>query len=321
MVNVFAKNNHLVQIHVFNSFATFPLEEGSILWFELINPTAAELDCIAKNYSLDISNREELEKSTMTKYFENSTSITINTFFIHKDDPLAFHTEAITYLITNNILFTIYDGDCNLPIFEDMQKRILASPKKFQDGFDVLAKILELYFEQGADCLEEINREISTLRKHIVLEQEELNHGEILITLSFLQEFNMELRDSLFDKRRIITTLLKSNKVDSETKKDFMIILKDFSSLVDFSTANLNALDNIQNLFTSQVNVEQNKIIKLFTVATMAMMPPTLIGTIYGMNFEVMPELRWEFGYPMAIVAMVISTILPILYFKKKGWL
>ncbi|BCD46295.1 magnesium/cobalt transporter CorA [Helicobacter suis] len=319
MVNVFAKNNNLVEVHVFSSFATLSLEESNILWFELINPTQAELECIIQNYSLHIYKREDLEKSTMTKYWENSTSIMINTFFIHKDSPLAFHTEAITYLLTENILFTIYEG--SLPIFEDVQKRILASPKKFQDGFDILAKILELYFEKGADCLEEVNRETSALRKHIVLEQEELDHEDILITLSFLQEFTMELRDSLFDKRRIITTLLKSNKVDSETKKDFTIILKDFNSLVDFSTANLNALDNIQNLFTSQVNVEQNKIIKLFTVATMAMMPPTLIGTIYGMNFEVMPELRWEFGYPMAIVAMVISTILPILYFKKKGWL
>ncbi|CCB80142.1 magnesium/cobalt transporter CorA [Helicobacter bizzozeronii] len=318
MINVFAKNNHLVEIVDFHGFESFPLDEQNILWFELINPTETELQCIVQNYHINTS-QEEPEKSAIAKYWENSTSITINTYSVYKDTPLAFHAEPMTYFISDNILFTLYNG--NLPIFEDVQKRILASPKKFQDGFDILSKILELYFEKGADYLEEVNRETSALRKQIVLEPNICTHEDTLITLSFLQEFNMELRDSLFDKRRIITTLLKSNKVDNETKKDFNIILKDFSSLVDFSTANLNALDNIQNLFTSQVNVEQNKIIKLFTVATMAMMPPTLIGTIYGMNFEVMPELRWEFGYPLAVLTMIISTILPILYFKKKGWL
>ncbi|MGL2706109.1 CorA family divalent cation transporter, partial [Helicobacter pylori] len=97
--------------------------------------------------------------------------------------------------------------------------------------------------------------------------------------------------------------------------------LTDFSSLVESTTVNLNSLDNIQNLFASQVNVEQNKIIKLFTVATMAMMPPTLIGTIYGMNFKFMPELEWQYGYLFALIIMAISTILPVIYFKKKGWL
>ncbi|EHI39042.1 magnesium:cobalt transporter CorA, partial [Rhodococcus opacus PD630] len=82
--------------------------------------------------------------------------------------------------------------------------------------------------------------------------------------------------------------------------------LTDFSSLVESTTVNLNSLDNIQNLFASQVNVEQNKIIKLFTVATMAMMPPTLIGTIYGMNFKFMPELEWQYGYLFALIIMAI---------------
>ena len=115
--------------------------------------------------------------------------------------------------------------------------------------------------------------------------------------------------------------LLKSNKVESDIKKDLSIVLKDLNSIVDFTTANLTVLDNTQSLFTSQINIEQNKIIKLFTVVTMAMMPPTLIGTIYGMNFEHMPELQWRYGYILTIGMMIISTVIPIIYFKKKGWL
>ena len=97
--------------------------------------------------------------------------------------------------------------------------------------------------------------------------------------------------------------------------------MKDINSLVEFTNVNMNILDNIQTLFASQINIEQNKIIKIFTVVTVAMMPPTLIATIYGMNFKHMPELEWTYSYPIVLAVMIISTILPLLYFKKKKWL
>lgn len=115
--------------------------------------------------------------------------------------------------------------------------------------------------------------------------------------------------------------LLRSGKVEQDIKKELTIVLKDLNSLVEFTNVNLNMLDNTQGIFTSQINIEQNKIIKLFTVATMAMMPPTLIGTIYGMNFTNMPELDLPYAYPVVLLAMVVSTVIPILVFKKKGWL
>ena len=115
--------------------------------------------------------------------------------------------------------------------------------------------------------------------------------------------------------------MIKSDKIDIDIKHNLTIVLKDLNSLVEFNVSQLNVLDNTQTILASQINIEQNKIIKLFTVATVAMMPPTLIGTIYGMNFEVMPELKWEYGYPLVVVVMIVSTILPVIAFKKKGWL
>ena len=143
----------------------------------------------------------------------------------------------------------------------------------------------------------------------------------VVFSLSILQEMHLSLRDSLFDKRLAITALLRTNKADSEVKKDLGIVLKDINSLVEFTNVNMNILDNIQTLFASQINIEQNKIIKIFTVVTVAMMPPTLIATIYGMNFKHMPELEWTYSYPIVLAVMIISTILPLLYFKKKKWL
>ncbi|GAA9048268.1 magnesium/cobalt transporter CorA [Helicobacter pylori] len=320
MVNVFFKQQKFVIKKRFNDFNGFDIEENEVLWFELINPTPNELATLSQEYAIYYNTDHSQRVSSVTKYWEDSSSVTINAFFTNQDENETFHTEMATFILSNNILFTIYYG--TLEIFDSIQKKVLASPKKFEDGFDILTKIFEVYFEKGVECLEWINKQTSLLRKNIIFKETSTpTHENVLMRLSNLQEFNVALRDSFFDKRRIITALLRSNKVDSDTKNNLNIILTDFSSLVESTTVNLNSLDNIQNLFASQVNVEQNKIIKLFTVATMAMMPPTLIGTIYGMNFKFMPELEWQYGYLFALIVMAISTILPVIYFKKKGWL
>ncbi|PAF41707.1 magnesium/cobalt transporter CorA [Helicobacter sp. 11S03491-1] len=320
MMNVFMKKKHLVTRESFQSTENINLDEGIILWIDLLHPSNSEVSYIAKTYMLDIPTKEEREEIEQSaRYWEDSASITINTYFLMRNSQLELHNQTVTFILYKGILFTIRYNEFR--IFDEIQQRVLASPKNFGDGFDLISKIFEVRVEKDADMLESAGKETSQLRRNVVFNENNLDHDAILANLSSLQELNMALRDSLFDKRRAITALLKSDKVDMDVKKNLTIALKDINSLVEFTTVNMNVLDNIQSLFTSQINVEQNKIIKVFTVATMAMMPPTLIGTIYGMNFKHMPELTWEFGYPFAIIIMIISTILPVIYFKKKGWL
>ncbi|EMV9620618.1 magnesium/cobalt transporter CorA, partial [Campylobacter coli] len=203
----------------------------------------------------------------------------------------------------------------------EIQARILASPKNFEDGFDIIDKMFEVRVEKDADLLEWIDKEARRLRTSVLEKKDEYSYDEMLKDISSLQELNMRVRDSLFDKRRAMTSLLKSDKIDRDIKQNLTIVLKDLNSLVEFSVSQLNILDNIQTILASQVNIEQNKIIKLFTVATVAMMPPTLIGTIYGMNFKFMPELELHYAYPIVLAVMIISIIVPVIVFKKKGWL
>ncbi|HEQ3626237.1 TPA: magnesium and cobalt transport protein CorA, partial [Campylobacter jejuni] len=166
-----------------------------------------------------------------------------------------------------------------------------------------------------------IDKEARRLRTSVLEKKDEYSYDEMLKDISSLQELNMRVRDSLFDKRRAMTSLLKSDKIDKDIKQNLTIVLKDLNSLVEFSVSQLNILDNIQTILASQINIEQNKIIKIFTVATVAMMPPTLIGTVYGMNFKFMPELELHYAYPIVLGVMVVSIILPLVVFKKKGWL
>ncbi|RDU74326.1 magnesium and cobalt transport protein CorA [Helicobacter anseris] len=319
MMNIFIKKSSFVVRESFSSVEKINLENQVILWIDLLHPTFEEVAYIAKTYKLDIPTKEEREEIEQSaRYWEDSTGITINSYFLMRPAKLQLRNETVTFILHNGILFTIRYGD--FKVFDEIQQRVLASPKNFEDGFDVVSKIYEVRVEKDADMLEDVGQETRILRKE-VFDKDHGDYGNILERLSNLQEINMSVRDSLFDKRRAITALLKSDKIDMDIKKNLNIVLKDLNSLVEFTTVNMNILDNVQSLFTNQINIEQNKIIKLFTVATMAMMPPTLIGTIYGMNFKYMPELEWSFGYPIAILVMVISTIVPVIYFKKKGWL
>lgn len=294
------------------------LEASEILWIDLLRPNADEINFIAKIFDLKIPTKEEREEiEESARYWEDAATITINSYFLIHDERET-HNETVTFILFGQILFSIRYR--NFKVFDEIQRQVLLSPKHFEDGADLVNKIYEVRVEKDADMLEDIAKGTKILRKN-VFEGELKNHSQILGDLSNLQEMNMSVRDSLFDKRRAITQILKSPKIDGDIKKNLTIALKDLNSLVEFTTANMNTLDNIQTLLTNQINIEQNKIIKIFTVATVAMMPPTLIGTIYGMNFTHMPELSFAYSYPIVLLVMVISTALPVLYFKKKGWL
>ncbi len=317
-MNLFIKRNGMVVRESVQSIEAINTE-SDVLWIDLLHPTTQEIAYISKTYLLDIPTKEEREEiEESSRYWEDNETVTINTYFLTRPtEENHLHNETITFLLTHNILFTVRYSEFR--VFDEIQQRVLASPKNFEDGFDLISKIFELRVEKDADMLESIAKQTRLLRRSVVFDKR--LGDEILENLSILQEMHLSLRDSLFDKRLAIAALLRTNKTDSEVKKDLGIVLKDINSLVEFTNVNMNILDNIQTLFSNQINIEHNKIIKIFTMVTVAMMPPTLIATIYGMNFTHMPELEWTYAYPIVLSIMVISTILPIIYFKKKKWM
>ena len=318
MLNLFIKRNGMIVRESVQSIEAID-PNSDVLWIDLLHPSTQEIAYLSKTYLLDIpteEEREEIEESA--RYWEDSETVTINTYFLTRpNEENILHNETVTFMLARNILFTIRYSE--FKVFDEIQQSVLASPKNFEDGYDLISKIFELRVEKDADMLESIAKQTRLLRRAVVFDKK--LGDDILENLSVLQEMQLSLRDSLFDKRLAITALLRTNKADTDVKDDLGIVLKDINSLVEFTNVNMNILDNIQTLFSSQINIEQNKTIKIFTVVTVAMMPPTLISTIYGMNFKYMPELEWTYSYPIVLAIMVISTVLPILYFKKKKWL
>jgi len=204
-------------------------------------------------------------------------------------------------------------------VFGDFIRKLTLNPSHFTSGAWVMGGILEMRIEDDADTLEAVSREIATIAR--------LNPGNFDDTkkfLSYIAEFeatNITIRENLTDKQRVLSSLLKTGKIPGALKSDFSIMIKDVNSLIISANFNFERLDYLQNLFLNFLSIEQNKVIKIFTVMSVIFLPPTLIASIYGMNFQYMPELSQRFGYPMALCMIVISAILPLYIFKKKGWL
>ncbi|WP_308445300.1 CorA family divalent cation transporter [Thermonema sp.] len=143
----------------------------------------------------------------------------------------------------------------------------------------------------------------------------------MLLKLTELQENTILIRESIIDKQRVVSSLLKSLMIPDEEKERLRIVIKDINSLLQHADFSFQRLEYLQNTFLGLVNIEQNHVIKIFTVVTVVFLPPTLIASIYGMNFDYMPELKWTYGYPFSLALMIFSSVLFLWYFKRKKWL
>ncbi|EMQ5414359.1 magnesium and cobalt transport protein CorA, partial [Campylobacter coli] len=197
----------------------------NILWIDLLHPSVAEIAFISSEFNLEFPTKEEREEIELSaKYWEDNATITINAHFLIREfknnneeqNSIKLRTEIVTFATAKNILFTIRYNEFST--FEEIQARILASPKNFEDGFDIIDKMFEVRVEKDADLLEWIDKEARRLRTSVLEKKDEYSYDEMLKDISSLQELNMRVRDSLFDKRRAMTSLLKSDKIDRDIK-------------------------------------------------------------------------------------------------------
>lgn len=319
MLFVYCKENLNIIKHEIKINEKIP---ENTLWIDLFNFTSDEVAFIENNFNIKIPNEDEkynIEESA--RYWEEQDTITINNVFLNKDalDNTTTTKDTITFLLNKKILFTIRARE--LPTFANVENIILANPTHYKSGYEILSEIFDIRVDKDGDVLEWIDKEARALKSSILEQKNSPDYDYFLSKISNLQDLNMQIRYSLFEKKKTLSSLIKSDKMSIHIKENLDILVKDLNSLIEFSLSQLGILDNIQSILTSKIDIEQNKIIKLFTIVTVAMMPPTLVGTIYGMNFEHMPELKWHYGYYIAVSLMVISTIIPIIFFKKKRWL
>jgi magnesium transporter len=293
------------------------LDISTLMWLDLFSLTPEESTVVERVLKLELPTRQESEEiEYSSRYWEDESGIWINTSFLvkHAEEIVS---ETVSFILKNNYLATIRFSD--LRIFTEFSRKLRLNPRAFHGGADVLSGILAMRVDIDADLLEHLSKEIVTIGRKEPQSFE--NPSEFLDYISSFEVTNITFRENLSDKQRVISSLLKSATISDTHKKELSMMIKDVNSLIISANFNFERLDYLQNLFLNYLNMEQNKVIKIFTVMSVIFLPPTLIASIYGMNFHTMPELHWKFAYPLVLVLIAISAVLPIYIFKRKGWL
>lgn len=327
MLNVFTlANGRLVQEEIES------LEELSRfqpIWVDLESPTTDEKRWVAQYFGLSIPEDamdDDIEESARF-YEEDNGELHIRSDFLIDDrgQPRAARVAFILNLVNDElrskgVLFSIHDED--VPVFRLLRLRARRAPGLIADARDVLLKLFDADAEYSADTLEGIYDELEQVSKQVLSgDVTDERAGKVLAAIARQEDLNGRIRRNVMDTRRAVSFMMRSKMLDAEQFEEARQILRDIDSL-DSHTAFL--FDKINFLMDATVgftNINQNKIIKIFSVASVALLPPTLIASIYGMNFKYMPELDWSLGYPYVLTLMVASALGPMWYFRKRGWL
>ncbi len=318
MIRVFYKEGLVIRSDQLKELTSQIKDKSNILWVDIFNPTDEEVKWVVESFNIEFPSfqeREDIEISS--RYWEEEDSITINTFFLIRDKENAFN-DTVSFIIKENYLITVRYRE--LKTFSECIRRIMTNPSVYKTGYHIFSLILEIKVASDSDILENVSKEISKLGK--IVSSGNLDVTETVFeSISYYEDLNMTIRESLIDKQRVLSSLLKSYKVPSDVREEIRILIKDVNSLIDYTRFNFDRLSYLQNTFLGLLNIEQNKVIKIFTVIATVFIPPTLIASIYGMNFQNIPELHWEYGYFYALILMLLSATLPLYFFRKKGWL
>ena len=317
MINCYIKKgNKLIIIEGVDSLDNIE-NKNDVIWIDMLLPTLEEVRAVETMFDIQFPTKQETEEIELSsRYWEENNRIEINSYFLINDNKSAFN-ETVSFILQGTLLISVRYK--KLETFNTFTKKLLISPREFKTGYSIFCQIIDIRIDADADTIENLSKEITKIRKHVFTDYSN-DDEEILEKISTFEDLNMKIRENLTDKQRILNSLLKSQKF-SDDKNDLPIMLKDIKSLIDHTNFNFERLDYLQNIFIGILSIEQNKVIKIFTIVNVIFLPPTLIASIYGMNFDFIPELHWEYGYVLSIVLMIIAAITPILIFKKKGWI
>jgi magnesium transporter len=319
MLNVFTLvNGRLFQEEISQSEA---LAHVAPVWVDLEMPTAAEKGWIQSRFGLSIPDNivdDDLEESARF-YEEDNGELHIRSDFLI-DDGETPRNVRVAFILYNNILFSVHAED--LPVFRLLRLRARRIPALIEDAKDVLLKLYDADAEYSADALESIYDALERVSQRVLKQDiDDRAAGEVLAAIAREEDLNGRIRRNMMDTRRALSFMMRSRMLSAEQFEEARQILRDIDSLDSHTAFLFDKINFLMDATVGFININQNKIIKIFSVASVALLPPTLIASIYGMNFRFMPELEQNWGYPFALSLMLASVVAPFVYFRRKGWL
>ena len=299
-----------------------------ILWIDLLNPTIKEQKAVEGFMEISLQTKQQVEEIESTsKYSETENAIISNSnFFVPTGD--SFVVQPVSFIISNEgVLVSVRTAEFRT--FREAEKRLQMSYRSFSTGSHLFISLLEVRIDYDADLVEMIAKQVAALSKDI--NSEDSIDKEVLHRISALQESTMSLRENIFDRQRVLSGILRSERFPNDIYPRLQLMIKDVNSLINHADFSFQRLDYIQDAALGLINIEQNEIVKIFSVAAVIFMPATLVASIYGMNFHAMPELDWVYtfpdgttvplGYLFAIGLMILFSAGTIWFFRYKKWL
>ncbi len=305
---------------------TGSLPENGI-WFDLVSPTMIEDKLVERYLGIAVPTREEMQEIEVTSrlYVENGARYMTATLMCQSDTDTP-RTTPVTFILSGNRLATVrYDDPKPFSLISNKLGRLC--PQNVS-GQVVFMDLLDAVIDRAADILERIGVDVDQ-QSHDIFEPPRTRQGKrvynrILKTLGRTGDLTSKVRESLVSVGRLLFFLAheaEGMRWTKENRAQLQVMQRDIQSLSDHSSYINNKITFLLDALLGVVSLEQNDIIKLFSVMAVILMPPTLIASVYGMNFAHMPELSWYFGYPFALLLMIAAGALPYYFFKWKRWL
>ena len=299
-----------------------------ILWIDLLNPTIKEQKAVEGFMEISLQTKQQVEEIESTsKYSETENAIISNSnFFVPTGD--SFVVQPVSFIISNEgVLVSVRTAEFRT--FREAEKRLQMSYRSFSTGYHLFISLLEVRFDYDADLVEMIAKQVAALSKDI--NSEDSIDKKVIHRINALLESTMLLRENIFDRQRVLSGILRSERFPNDIYPRLQLMIKDVNSLINHADFSFQRLDYIQDAALGLINIEQNEIVKIFSVAAVIFMPATLVASIYGMNFHAMPELDWVYtfpdgttvplGYLFAIGLMILFSAGTIWFFRYKKWL
>jgi len=313
------RNGRLSQINVTTPYDLKCLKP---IWIDLVAPTPEIRAWVGRFYDVQLpnpSNLTDLEASARF-YVEDNGEVHLHSDFL-LDTKEESRNVAVALILHRDVLFSVRTEE--LPIFRLQRLRARTQPGYVTDGKDVLLDLYAADAEYSADALEDVYASLEDVSRHVLgTEVTDTEAAKILADIAREEDLNGRIRRNVHDTRRAVSFLIRGKSLSPTQLDDARQILRDIESLDGHTSFLFGKINFLMDATVGFININQNKIIKIFSVASVAMLPPTLIASIYGMNFqEWFPEIHWQYGYPFSLGLMLVSVAVPFWFFYRKGWL
>ena len=290
------------------------------LWVDLVEPEESERERVQTELGQSLATRPELEDiESSARFFEDEDGLHIHSFFFFEDADDHAGNSTVAFTIREGRLYTLRERE--LPAFRLYRMR--ARRQLMVDGnpYELLLDLFETKIEQLADEIENIYSDLEKLSRVIMEGRQGDEYDAALSTLAEQEDIGWKVRLCLMDTQRALNFLLRKARLPVSQLEQAREILRDIESLLPHNESLFQKVNFLMQAAMGFISIEQNRIIKIFSVVSVVFLPPTLVASSYGMNFEFMPELSWSFGYPAAIIFMMLAGLAPYLYFKRRNWL